>query len=199
MIFVTVGSQMPFDRLIAAVDEWAGRNRGCEVFAQIAASSAHPRNMRYTNFMTPTEFARALQGAQLIVGHAGMGTIISALEMGKQLLVMPRLGRLHETRNDHQVATARHFAAQGRVIVADDELDLPAKLDYAMTLGGSEPIETQASPRLLATIRAFLEATSAEPRTLQPGASEDTDAGFAPVSSAIRSDLGARQAGRRTA
>jgi UDP-N-acetylglucosamine transferase subunit ALG13 len=197
MIFVTVGSQMPFDRLIAAVDEWAGRNPGCDVFAQIAASALQPRHMRYTNFMTPEDYTRALQDAQLIVGHAGMGTIITALEMGKQLLVMPRLGNLHETRNDHQVATARHFAAQGRVIVADDELALPGKLDYTMTLHGSEPIETQASPRLLATIREFLEEASAQPYSAPPAGAADE--GFTPVTAAARNDLSRRQAGRRTA
>jgi UDP-N-acetylglucosamine transferase subunit ALG13 len=198
MIFVTVGSQMPFDRLITAVDEWAGRNPGCDVFAQIAASSLRPRNIRYTKFMIPEEFAQALHDAQLIVGHAGMGTIISALELGKQLVVMPRLGKLHETRNDHQVATARHFAAQGRVIVADDELHLPVKLDYAMTFHGSEPIETQASPHLLATIRAFLEAPPVESRVRGQVHADNPDAGFVPVSQALRGNLTTRQTRRHT-
>ena len=35
MIFATVGTQLPFDRLIAAVDRWAGTRPGREVFAQI--------------------------------------------------------------------------------------------------------------------------------------------------------------------
>src|SRR6185312_9191493 len=33
VIFVTVGTQLPFDRLIMAVDEWAGAAPGRRVFA----------------------------------------------------------------------------------------------------------------------------------------------------------------------
>ena len=39
MIFVTVGSQLPFDRLVRAVDDWAAGNGGAAAFAQIGASS----------------------------------------------------------------------------------------------------------------------------------------------------------------
>ena len=47
-----------------------------------------------------------------------------------------------------------------RIIVADDEQQLPAKLDYALTLNERDRIDTQASPELLATIRAFLDDDS---------------------------------------
>lgn len=198
MIFVTVGSQMPFDRLIAAVDEWAGRRPCHEVFAQTAATSLHPLHMRCVRFMIPAEYSRALREANLIVGHAGMGTIISAFEFGKQLVVMPRLGRLHETRNDHQVATAKHFGEQGRIIVAADESELAAKLDYAVTLSGFAPIEAQASPRLLATIRAFLTESPVATVSSQPIV--DDTSKFRPVSAPACTDVEiARQISRRTA
>jgi UDP-N-acetylglucosamine transferase subunit ALG13 len=188
MIFVTVGSQMPFDRLIAAIDEWAGLRPCHTVFAQTAATSLRPRHMRTIPFMSPAEYSRALREANLIVGHAGMGTIISSFELGKQLVVMPRLGRLGETRNDHQVATAKHFAEQGRVIVASDETELAARLDYAVTLTGfAPPIEARASPRLLETIRAFLAESPISTVSLQPVM--DDNSGFDPVSVRVRSDV----------
>lgn len=189
MIFVTVGSQMPFDRLICAVDEWAGQHPEQDVFAQTGETSLRPRHLRATNFMTPGEFARALREADLIVGHAGMGTIISALELGKQLVVMPRLGRLRETRNDHQVATAKHFGEQGRIIVAADEVELSSKLDYALNLDESAPIETKASPLLLDTIRAFLDNVAVEPEMRRPVDNNDGDGAFRPVSSTLQPDF----------
>jgi hypothetical protein len=64
---------------------------------------------------------------------------------------------LRETRNDHQVATAKRLGAQGRVVVAQDEHDFLGKLDHALTLGESDRIDPEASPRLIATIRAFLD------------------------------------------
>jgi UDP-N-acetylglucosamine transferase subunit ALG13 len=158
MIFVTVGSQTPFDRLIRAVDEWAGTRTGIDVFAQIAATKFRPEHIRFTNFLTPTEFAEAIQRSSVIVAHAGMGTIISALELGKQVVVMPRRANLYETRNDHQVATAQRFGAQGRIIVASDEYELPQKLEYANSRGEANRIDQHASPHLLFTIRGFLES-----------------------------------------
>jgi hypothetical protein len=70
---------------------------------------------------------------------------------------MPRRASFRETRNDHQVATAERFGPQGRIIVANDEHDLPAKLDGALTQRDTDRIQSQASPHLISTIRAFLE------------------------------------------
>lgn len=162
MIFATVGSQEPFDRLIRAVDEWAALRGRADVFAQIGGSTLHPRHIEFTKFLEPGEFNRVIREASVIVAHAGMGSIISALELGKPIVVMPRRGALRETRNDHQVATAESFGAQGRIIVANGEQDLAEKLDHALTLGGTDRIDPGASPRLVATIRAFLDGNLSE-------------------------------------
>lgn len=169
MIFVTVGSQEPFDRLIIGVDQWARSRARSDVFAQIASSKLQPGHIKFTQFIEPSEFPRVMQEARLIVAHAGMGSIISALELGKPIVVMPRRADLRETRNDHQVATAGRFAAQEGVIVAAGEQDLPARLDYALTLGETKRIHSQASPRLIATIRAFLEGTPHPPEPIIAG------------------------------
>jgi len=170
MIFVTVGSQEPFDRLIRAVDEWARLRARSDVFAQIASSMFRPQHIKFTHFIEPADFNRVMQETRIIVAHAGMGSIISALELGKPIVVMPRRADFRETRNDHQVATAERFGAQGRIIVANDEKELPAKLDHALTLGDSDRIQAQASPRLIATLRAFLEGS---PHQLEPAISAE--------------------------
>jgi len=157
VIFVSVGSQAPFDRLIRAVDEWARLRGRADVFAQIAKGAYHPTHMKFTDFVDPSEFKRLAQEAQFIVAHAGMGCIISALELGKPIVVMPRRACFSETRNDHQVAAARHFGEQGRIIVALDEREVPEKLDFALDVRDRDRIDTKASPQLLATIRTFLE------------------------------------------
>jgi|ERR1700728_276158 len=160
MIFVTVGSQEPFDRLISAVDEWAASSGRSDVFAQIAAGTYRPKHIGFTGFLDPPEFQRLIREAKIVVAHAGMGSIIAALELGKPIVVIPRLARFRETRNDHQVAAAKYFGEQGRIIVARDEQELPEKLAYALTLGQRDRIDTQASPQLIATIRAFVDSNS---------------------------------------
>jgi UDP-N-acetylglucosamine transferase subunit ALG13 len=166
VIFATVGSQEPFDRLIRAIDEWAKSRGRSDVFAQIGNSTFRPRHIEFTKFLEPVEFNRVVREARIIVAHAGMGSIISALELGKPIVVMPRRGKLRETRNDHQVATAERFGSHGQVIVANDQHDFKEKLDYALTVPGKDPIALEATPRLISTIRGFLDGDLSE---LDPG------------------------------
>ncbi len=135
MIFVTVGAQMGFDRLIRAVDQWAGLNGLSDIFAQIGPGRYRPVFLRHEQFLEPQRFRSIFKEASLVVAHAGMGSIITALEMDKPILVMPRRGDLAETRNDHQIATARRFSELGAIHVAFDEKELTVQLD--MLLHGS--------------------------------------------------------------
>lgn len=157
MIFVTVGAQMPFDRLVIAVDQWARKNGRDDVFAQIGQSEYQPSNLQWINFLEPDKFKRKYESAKVIVAHAGTGSIITALQMGKPILVMPRRAILHETRNDHQIATSEQFRRFGSVEVAWDENELVTKLEGIDSLRGSQKIESYASNELVMAIREFID------------------------------------------
>src|SRR5687768_7811288 len=129
MIFVTVGTDMPFDRMVRVVDEWAQANQRTDVFAQIGETEWKPGYIAYSKFLQPPEFTKRFSSATTIVSHAGMGTILSALQWEKPILVMPRRATLGEQRNEHQLATARRLSELGKVTVAMDEADLRARLD----------------------------------------------------------------------
>lgn len=112
--------------------------------------------MEWVESLDPGEFRERVQAASVIVAHAGMGSILTAMEYGKPILVMPRRGDLGETRNDHQVSSARHFLESGEISVAIDEHELQAKLDQLCSLRPSEQISPYASAELIATLRAFI-------------------------------------------
>lgn len=156
MIFVTVGTQLPFDRLVAAVDEWAAAGEDREVFAQIGPSSLRPRHIAYEQFIAPAECSERMRAASAIVAHAGMGTILTALELGKPLLVMPRRAALGEHRNDHQLATVRRFSELGNVKAAFDEHELPGQLDELDRGAGQPCISRDAPDEMLDALRAFI-------------------------------------------
>jgi UDP-N-acetylglucosamine transferase subunit ALG13 len=161
VIFVTVGVQLPFDRLIGAVDQWAGKQAGHQVFAQIGASDQQPRNMQSQKFLEPDQFSEKCRQADLIIGHAGMGSILTALEFGKPLLVMPRRAALGEHRNDHQLATVERFSSLDNVHAAKDETELLAmlgNLDSLLATAGGGGSAT-ASTRLIETLRNFVAAS----------------------------------------
>jgi UDP-N-acetylglucosamine transferase subunit ALG13 len=156
LIFVTVGAQMPFDRLIKAVDRWADANNRDDVFAQIGSSDYRPSRLRWTKFLQPAEFRKHYQAAKVIIAHAGTGSIITALELGKPILVMPRRAAYRETRNDHQVATAERFRRLRSVAVAWDDSDLAEKLACVDDLNGWHEVGPHASRALLDSLRSFI-------------------------------------------
>ncbi|MDP3850168.1 MAG: glycosyltransferase [Luteolibacter sp.] len=156
MIFVTVGSDIPFNRLLKAVDGWARDNKRRDVFAQIGRGGWEPGFIPFATMLEPAEFRERLSACRLVVGHAGMGTILSALQCSKPILVMPRRGPLGETRNDHQMDTARQLQAMGRVNVAFDETELFDHLDRMEELLPKEPIAPFAEPELIRTLHDFI-------------------------------------------
>ncbi|MGI9102746.1 MAG: glycosyltransferase [Terriglobales bacterium] len=156
MIFVTVGAQMPFDRLVRVVDQWAAERGRSDVFAQVGPAAWKPQNIDWVEFLSPAEFRQKVEQARVIVSHAGMGSILTGLELGRPILVLPRRGDLRETRNDHQLATARSLLAQGRISVAFDEAELSSKLDDLDSLSCKERVPSYASPELLEAIRHFV-------------------------------------------
>jgi UDP-N-acetylglucosamine transferase subunit ALG13 len=156
VIFVTVGTQLPFDRLITAVDHWAGAHPGHRVFAQIGPS-ARPRHIESRDFISPAECEQRIRDANVVVAHAGMGTILTALELGTPVLVMPRRAELGEHRNDHQLATARWFADIGSVSVAFDELELASRLAQVEERTGSRQISRYASADFISALRGFID------------------------------------------
>jgi UDP-N-acetylglucosamine transferase subunit ALG13 len=155
VIFVTVGTQLPFERLIRSVDDWAAAHPGNDVFAQIGPSSYRPRHVRSAEFLDASMFRKMFSSAQLIVAHAGMGSIISALEMGKPIIVMPRRADQGEHRNDHQMTMVQKFLVHDRVRVALDEACLWRELDRCeMQL--SAKLGPSISPTLATAIRQFV-------------------------------------------
>jgi len=149
---------MPFDRLVRAVDDWARQNNRNDVFAQIGKTDYRPATIKFQQFLSPAEFDVRMREATGIVAHAGTGTIIAAAQLGKPLLVMPRLARLQETRNDHQVPTMKHFADRGYVLAANDEHELAQRMHELELFRPKATIGGAASDQLITALRRFIES-----------------------------------------
>lgn len=154
---------MPFDRFVRYIDEWAGRRGPVEILAQIGRTTYLPRHLEAVPFLTRREMRQAVEESTAVVGHAGIGTILMALEVGKPILVVPRLARLGETRSDHQVATARYFSREGLVRAAMTKQELFEALDTLATKSAPPRIGGRASDALLTRIREFALGEAAPP------------------------------------
>lgn len=134
MIFLPVGTQFGFDRLVKAIDEAILKKIiEDEVFAQIGPGDYKPMAMKYVVNLDKEEFDRIFHSCDAIISHAGMGNIALAIKTQKPLLVLPRLKKYGEVVNNHQVDTARKFEEQGHILAAYDEKELIEKIKLLKT------------------------------------------------------------------
>lgn len=151
---------MPFDRLISGVAAWAAiQPESTEVLAQVGDTELCPAELRAVRSLSPVEFRSAVSEAKVIVAHAGMGSVLTAMEFGKPLVVLPRKGSLRETRNDHQIATARWLAGKDGVFVAMNDDELATAIDRALSCASDvSQISANASSSLVAALRNFIQS-----------------------------------------
>jgi len=127
LILVTVGTQLPFDRLIRIVDALAAQSEEPFV-AQIGDGEYIPLHMEWHRFIEPVPFDRLLADTRLIISHAGIGTVLNARKVGKPVILFPRQAELGEHRNDHQRATIGSLEGRRGVYIAQDAEGIAAWL-----------------------------------------------------------------------
>jgi UDP-N-acetylglucosamine transferase subunit ALG13 len=174
MIFLITGTQAPFDRLVKCMDEIAPSLNGIEIIAQINQSKYKVKNMKTVAKMHPMEFNENFSRADLIVSHAGMGTVISALQNNKPAIILPRSAALGEHRNEHQLATAKILEKLKYIHVIYHEKELEAKI-FSFLNGELTPlhaIDNTASSSLIGSIQEYLNISSADETKKQQSAPE---------------------------
>ena len=126
MIFVTVGSVFPFDRLIRTMDVWAEKTgRGGDCLAQIGKGNYEPSHMEWHRTLPHDRFSASMQQASVVVAHAGMGSVITAMSYACPIVLLPRRFDSGEHTTDHQMATANWLEDKPGVFIAWNETDLP--------------------------------------------------------------------------
>lgn len=156
MILVTVGMQLGFDRLIAAMDALAPELEG-PVIAQTGKGTYRPRHMEAREKLAPAEFETLVERASLIVAHAGIGTVVTAARHAKPIVLMPRRASLGEHRNDHQLATVRKLAGRPGILVAEDESELRSRIAEGLTGHDCSRLASPTAVQLHAALAAFIE------------------------------------------
>jgi len=156
LIFVVTGTQEPFDRMISIIDQWSQNQVKYNVIAQTANSVLKVKSIKCYDFLEPDVFTELFTKAEIIISHAGMGSIIKALENKKKIIIFPRLAKFKEHRNNHQVFTAKNFEKSKNINVAYDEKDLLSLLSNIDSLTFKETNSLKASENLINSISEFI-------------------------------------------
>ncbi len=158
MIYVTVGTLfLDFPRLINEVDRIAASYDEL-VIVQKGLGTTSPSHCQYFDFKPREEILRLQQQARVIVAHAGIGSVLDALNVRRPLIVVPRLKKYGEHLTDHQIDLARGIERRGwgRVIWEIEELEEaclnppPPPLDYC-----------SSRHRLVSAVEEFVERVAA--------------------------------------
>lgn len=158
-VVVTVGTDHHrFDRLIGWVDAWAAAHPEISVLVQhgTAAAPAHGRAVVMLGY---DELVAAMRQADAVVAQGGPATMMDARSVGHRPIVVPRLGRLDEVVDDHQVTFSRWMADRDLVWIAEDEPTLHHLLDRALAEPATVriPPEGGAAPDTIAAFRAVVD------------------------------------------
>lgn len=136
MIFVTIGTVFPFDRLVRAMDLFA-EETGTACVAQIGGGGYQPAHMDWHASLPGDAYKARVAEAEVIVSHAGMGSAITALQASTPVVMLPRRFETGEHTTDHQMATARWLADKPGIFVAWDESELPTRIAEARAWSGA--------------------------------------------------------------
>ena len=122
MILVILGTQdKPFTRLLEALDvqKKAGLIKD-EILVQAGCTKLETDSMKLFDLLPIDEFDTLINDADVIITHAGVGSILSALKKGKKVIACARLAQYGEHTNDHQLQIQEEFAQKGYLISCED-------------------------------------------------------------------------------
>lgn len=110
MIFCTVGTGS-FDQLVAAVIDLEMENLVIQAGSFDLISYPSKKTTRVFNYCTNVEFVNYCDSAELIITHAGAGTVFESLEKSKKLIVVPNLVRLDQHQKELGLYLEEHNLA----------------------------------------------------------------------------------------
>lgn len=118
LIFVTLGTQdKKFKRLLDAIEKIEINEK---IIAQTGSTDFKSSKMEIHKFLSSDKFEEYMKDARIIISHAGVGTIIKGLELGKTMIVAPRLKEYKEHVNNHQLQILQSFSEEGYIIPLED-------------------------------------------------------------------------------
>jgi len=122
MVLVLLGTQNnDFHRLLEEVEKnIENGNINDEVVVQAGFTKYESDRMKIFNTTSNQNLKELIKNADLIITHAGVGSIEMSLEQNKKVIAVPRLKKYKEHINDHQKDIEGEFNKRGWIIGIDE-------------------------------------------------------------------------------
>lgn len=131
MIFITVGTQkFQFNRLLKEIDKLIeeGFIIAENVFAQTGSSTYIPQNYSFKAFLTKEELNKQIEANDLIITHAGTGSIINSIKSRKKVIGIPRDAKFGEHVDNHQYEIVEQFENSSMIMAVKNIEELKSAI-----------------------------------------------------------------------
>ena len=141
MIFVSLGTQdKPFNRIIdyvISLKENLKEIKSEKIIIQLGQTKLLKsdierieslENIIIYDMLKPEKMKDIIKDSDIIITHAGVGTIMECLEMGKEIIVVPRKAENLEHVNNHQEEIAFEMEKKGFLTKVDTYEELENKI-----------------------------------------------------------------------
>ena len=160
MILVITGTHTQgFERLVAAMDTYSSSEKE-KVVIQIGSSNYIPKFATWFRFSDSDCIKELIEEADVIVAHAGAGTIIDVLKLGKPLVLLPRKKEFREIVDNQQLELAEKLSKSSRAIEVGDVDCLAGAIESARSI---KPKPVQSSANLIASLRYLVKKIEEDP------------------------------------
>ena len=133
-VLVTIGSMIEkkFTRLFKIIDELCeeGVLDGSHLKAQVGFDDYKSDHFKSFDMIADEDFKKMIDECDLIITHAGTGTVVSSIKKRKKVIVFPRMEKYGEHYDNHQLELANLFASQGYVLQARNKEELKYHIQH---------------------------------------------------------------------
>lgn len=132
-IFVMFGTQdKRFDRLMDAILSSKSVEQH-DFYMQLGYTVGDfGEKVHYQQYYLEEELLEEIEKADIVITHAGVGSIVAALKLNKRTIVVPRLGKYKEQNNDHQIQIMNRYKENGYIIALEDLSKLDETIENAV-------------------------------------------------------------------
>lgn len=121
-ILVTIGTmtEKKFTRLFQCIDRLCeeGILNGEEIIAQVGEDKYVSKYYKCIDMLSREEFNSLIETMDVVISHAGTGSVISCLKAKKKVIIFPRQSIYDEHYDDHQLELADIFVKKGYALAA---------------------------------------------------------------------------------
>ena len=122
MTLVTLGTQhQEFTRLLDYIEN---SNLKGEIIVQAGYTKYESKRMKIFDFISYDEMEKYIDKSDLVITHAGTGSIVMPLKKDKKVRACARLSKFGEHVDDHQVELVDIFYSEGYILKIDEDTSL---------------------------------------------------------------------------